>query len=84
MTFDRIEDWDQAVEQVKERLEGIDHELYGLGVSMGANLLLSYEAQAEVRRFKALTCISCPFDIQLAQNLMKGTVFEPYIAWGAK
>lgn len=59
--------------------------MYGVGVSMGANLLMRYQAlSTDQSKFKAIISFSNPFDVQLASNLMKKTVFEKYIAWGAK
>ena len=48
---------------------------------MGANNLIRYQTlHSDHSRFKALISICNPFDIELASNLMKDTVFEPYIA----
>ena len=59
--------------------------MYGIGISMGANLLVRYQAlYSEESRFKALISISNPWDVQLSAGLMKNTPFEPYIAWSAK
>jgi len=61
------------------------YELYGVGISMGANLLLRYQAiHSQESRFKALISFSNPFDVQLASNLMKATFYEKYIQLGAK
>jgi predicted alpha/beta-fold hydrolase len=59
--------------------------MYGVGVSMGANLLLRYQAlSSDTSKFKALISISNPFDVLLSSNLMKNTLFEKYISLSAK
>lgn len=75
----------QFVYKRLDSIQNVSYDLYGIGISMGANLLLRYQAlYSDESRFKALISISNPFDIQLSANLMKETPFEPYIAWSAK
>ena len=57
------------------------YETYGIGISMGANLLLRYQGlHSATSHFKALISICNPFDVELAASLMKTTIFEPYVA----
>jgi predicted alpha/beta-fold hydrolase len=65
--------------------EKLDYEMHGVGVSMGANLLLRYQAlSTSSSKFKSLISICNPFDVLLGSNLMKNTYFEKYIALSAK
>jgi predicted alpha/beta-fold hydrolase len=54
-----------------------NHTLYGVGISMGANLLLKYSGEKKNENpFKAIISLNNPFDIWLAINLMRGKIYE--------
>lgn len=82
MQFSRNDDWKLAMRLVVQRLDalGVEYELYGVGMSMGGNLLMRYQALcADESKFKAIITFNNPFDLQLASNLMKNTIYEDYV-----
>ena len=70
------------MDQILDKLKDKSTELYALGISLGANLLINYMAQYD-NPFKAAVSISCPFDLNSACNLMKGTMYEWWVLSGA-
>ena len=71
------------MQQITSKLDAqkLDFDLYGVGFSMGGNVLLRYQALTPDSRFKALLAICNPFDVQLSANMMRGTASEPYLVW---
>lgn len=70
------------MDQILDKLKNDSKEIYALGISLGANLLINYMSQYE-NPFKAAVSISCPFDLVAACNLMKGTMYEWWVLSGA-
>lgn len=81
-----MDDWRTAMDLVTSRLDALklEHELYGVGFSMGGNVMLRYQALTPESRFKALMAICNPFDVQMSANMMRGTPSEPYLVWLGK
>ena len=70
----------RTLEFVKERA-GPDADLVGVGLSMGANILLKTAGEMGSEfPLRAITAVNCPFDIWLAINLMRGTPYEKNLA----
>ena len=64
-----------------QKQAGPEAELVGVGLSMGANLLLKAAGlQKESFPLKALVSVNNPFDIWLAINLMRGNRYEKHLA----
>lgn len=78
----RNEDFNETMEFIYKKLEklGLEHNLYGIGVSMGANHLLKYcGKKGESCKFKAVMSFGNPFDVYASMNLMRGSVFEDFL-----
>ena len=76
----RNEELNRALEFVKEKA-GPGAELCGIGLSMGANVLMRI-AGIQGRDFplKAIVAVNNPFDIWLTINLMRGSPYEKHLA----
>jgi predicted alpha/beta-fold hydrolase len=71
------------MEFIYKKLEdlNLNHDLYALGISMGANSLIKYcGSRPDQAKFKAINIWGNPFDVHTAINLMRDSPFEKYIA----
>ena len=74
------EEIESALEYLRQQA-GQDAELVGVGLSMGANLMVKI-AGIQQDRFplKAIVSVNNPFDVWLTINLMRGTRYEAALA----
>ena len=76
----RTEEIRRAIEFLREKA-GPDADLVGVGLSMGANLMIKLAGQMGSEfPLKAIASVSCPFDVWLAINLMRGSPYEINLA----
>jgi len=54
--------------------------LVGVGLSMGANMLMKIAAEMQEFPLQAIVSVNNPFDIWLGINLMRGKIYEKYLA----
>ena len=75
----RNEEFDKNLELVRKLAP--DAELVGVGLSMGANVMMRL-AGVHGKDFplKAMVAINNPFDIWLTINLMRGKIYEKHLA----
>lgn len=76
----RTEEIERTLAFVKEKA-GEDADLVGVGLSMGANLMVKIAGQqGKDFPLKAIASVSNPFDLTLCINLMRGTPYEKHLA----
>lgn len=76
----RNEELERALEFVKEKA-GPGAELCGIGLSMGANVLMRIAGiHGHDFPLKAIVAVNNPFDIWLTINLMRGSPYEKHLA----
>ena len=72
----RTEEIERTLDFVKEKA-GPDADLVGVGLSMGANMLVKTAGmQGSNFPLRAIAAVNNPFDIWLAINLMRGGPYE--------
>lgn len=76
------EEIEKTLEHMQQKFANRPNPRYvGVGMSMGANLLLRIAGiHKEKFPLEALVSLNNPFDIWLAINLMRGTLYEKFLA----
>jgi len=54
--------------------------LVGVGLSMGGNMMMKIAAEMPEFPLKAIVSVNNPFDIWLSINLMRGKIYEKFLA----
>jgi predicted alpha/beta-fold hydrolase len=54
--------------------------MVGVGMSMGGNMIMRVAADMPDFPLEAIVSVNNPFDIWLSINLMRGKVYEKYLA----
>jgi uncharacterized protein len=57
-----------------------DKRMVGIGMSMGANMIMRVAADMPDFPLEAIVSVNNPFDLWLSINLMRGKVFEKHLA----
>ena len=83
--FLRMQDWRDSIDFCVRKLDSEkclkgSYNLYGCGISIGANNLLNYCAlKGKASEFRGIISFNNPWDLQLAMSLMKGSIFERFM-----
>uniref|UniRef100_A0A7S3IQX3 Serine aminopeptidase S33 domain-containing protein n=1 Tax=Strombidium inclinatum TaxID=197538 RepID=A0A7S3IQX3_9SPIT len=83
--FTRVSDWQTSMDYIEAKAKDDprilkDFSMYGVGISLGANQLVKYAGQcADLCKLKGVLIFNSPWDIYLAINLIRGTIFERFM-----
>ena len=72
-------DYIESIDYIKEKYP--NHNLYGLGISLGANYLMNLAAEDNCK-LKACISIANPFDIEKCTNFIKNNFIINQIITG--